>query len=377
MSCPCGYGNLGEHETTSGHELLVCGELNHIYLSDADIGVIAARQFRHKYQEIAHGLHFEWPPLPDRQTVGFRIWLPAGVPLEADRASIVDILDPETLVFRDPSLHPANYPSPEEIVTRSLSWSVTYGTEAAQVQFDFGREPGVESVISGRLLQVDEHDLLERVIAVMEQHQGIYALIAADLTIEHRIGSLFTAAYQLSRLSPPFGITTNGLPGLGWRAIFGTAAVNAIGVINFEELDQWAQPRNNLWIVNAADQLADSTDPERTDLEDLLISQLGPDYFHTYEAPEKPRTYQAFDITKLPTKHIGRVASETTVLYFPHDPYHDTHATNPSRFDWRTHGAYHFHHPDGTIEPAYDHHELRHVKTSLEGIIAQHQRRRN
>jgi len=145
MSCPCGFGNLNERETTSGHEILLCGEHDHIYLASSQVGTIAPRGFEHKFQEIAHGLHLEWPPVPDQRTVGFRIWLPSGVPLEADRASIVEILDPESLVSRDPSLHPAMYPSPEEIVATSLSWPTRYGTEAAQVRFDFGRQPGVES----------------------------------------------------------------------------------------------------------------------------------------------------------------------------------------------------------------------------------------
>jgi len=370
MECPCGYGYLSERLTTSGHRVLVCDEHNEVYLSESEVGKTAPLRWNQDCYEIAHGLHFVWPPLPDEPTVGFRVWMAPGVPLEAERAAIVRAIDHHSLL---PTTSDSARPDRSGTIQYSPEWHSVQGTKDAQIRFAYSREPARESIISGRLLEVNEHDLLDRMVAVMENHGGLFAVVAADLTIEKRVGSLFAATAAHGQLKDtPFGLATHGLPGLGWRAIFGPAYVNEIGIDNFEALGEFGTQHNDLWIINSATDIADTTQPERTDLEDLIINQLGTDYFHTYDNPEQPtdddtwRTEHQFRRSYLPSKFLQPVTAHRPVMLLPHAPYHDTWRINMHDFDWRTHGAYEIRHPDGTIEPGYDHHELRVVKHQLE-----------
>jgi len=185
--------------------------------------------------------------LPDKPTVGFRIWFPPGIPLEADRTSIVATLDHATLLPEpsEPARH-EHYFSQQQTVDLTIQGGLRHGSERAQVRYEFSREPGHESCVSGRLLDVDQFDLLERVVAVVQNQGGFFAMVAADLTIEKRLGSLFAATSAHGRLiDEPFGISTHGLPGLGWRTIFGPASVDAIGVDNFVSLGARATQRGD------------------------------------------------------------------------------------------------------------------------------------
>jgi hypothetical protein len=173
----------------------------------------------------------------------------------------------------------------------------------------------------------------------MNRTGGLYAMVAAGLFIEQRISGLYSERERrLHDKAFPFGVGWAGLPGIGWRSVFGPALVEAIGTDAFGELreQRWAESAGDCWVVAAGD------------LERLVVDVLGADRF-----------FLPGDDT-LPTQVLGDAArSRHTVIQSPF--------TESLRQDVRTYLAYELHHPDGSTEDAYDHPESRRVPPSKSG----------
>jgi hypothetical protein len=351
--------------------VLVCDEHGEIWLHPSLVDSVRP-WFAHSSDEIAYGLLQDWAVVGSNSKPEFRIWLPSGMPLEDVRADIVDLLDCQSLIDAPPDDADAPYTDSWELSNAALAEQLlvrrpTLLTRAryspSQIEFALATDSDRESVIRGRSLDVEPTDLLDRVVAVMNRTGGLYAMVAGGLFIEHRISGLYSERERrLHDKAFPFGVGWAGLPGIGWRSVFGPALVEAIGTDAFDELHEqgWAEPAGDCWIVHGAEHLddldledlGDDGDPNESvaaagDLERLVVDVLGADRF-----------FLPGDDT-LPTQVLGDAArSRHTVIQSPF--------TETLRRDVRTYLAYELHHPDGSTEDAYDHPELAPIKASTE-----------
>ena len=371
MPCPCGYGSLGVLEIGRHNAVLLCNELDEIWLHPSLVDKVRPWA-AFDSDEIAHGMFRDRPLVGCPSKPEFRIWLPSGAPLEDVRADIVDLLDCQSLIDAPADGADAPYTDSWELSNAALAEQLllrrpTLLTRAryspSQIEFALSVDSDRESVIRGRFLDVEPDDLLERVVAVMNRTGGLYAMVAGGLFIEHRISGLYSERERrLHDKAFPFGVGWAGLPGIGWRSVFGPALVEAIGNDAFGELREqgWAESAGDCWVVHGAEHLddldlkdlGDDGDPNESvaaagDLERLVVDVLGAERF-----------FLPGDDT-LPTQVLGDAArSRHTVIQSPF--------TETLRQDVRTYPAYELHHPDGSIEDAYDHPELAPIKARTE-----------